>query len=317
MKRDIGFGEASYGIITSLQQLGHVVPFGDPTAAVEISFFHPDWWDFSNPDAHKIGLIPWESSEIPDHWAMHMETADEIWATSEHCARALEKAGVPGPIKVYGHGIGKQWAPRKRERNGPIKFLSVGEPAERKGAQMTLDAFYEVFGKSAEEATLTIKANGYNATRIRNGQDIIYAPQDLPNMRTVVESIDEEDLIQLYYDHDVLIYPSWGEGFGFFPAQALATGMPTICTAAWAPYKDYLNELALSSEVVPTRWPNEHPGLMYKPDFEELKRLLRYTVDNFDHLSEEFYAQSQTFHDEYDWVKLTEEAFRPIVEKFG
>ncbi len=54
----------------------------------------------------------------------------------------------------------------------------------------------------------------------------------------------------MYHQHDVMIYPTYGEGFGFIPFQALATGMPVISTHEWADYKKYLGPLKLNSTLI-------------------------------------------------------------------
>ena len=316
---DIGFGVAYEGMTGALKKLGHEVVINDPTALVEVSFAHPEWFFWSNPDSYNIGIIPWESSEVPETWFWHLDDANEIWATSPFVASVLETNKVaPAPVKVYLHGINENWMPMKRRRKAgkPLKFLSVGEPSERKGGRDTLQAFYDVFGEDPDYH-LTIKAQEYNSTRIRNERaETIKLPQDQPNIDVILGSISESALISLYLKHDILVYPSWGEGFGLIPFQALATGMPTICTSAWAPYEKYLGSLALSSTPMQTQWELAHPGMMYRPDYEHLKELMRYAADTFDDRAEEYYAQAPAIHAEYDWLKLTEEAFRPIVEKF-
>jgi len=56
-----------------------------------------------------------------------------------------------------------------------------------------------------------------------------------------------ENLVNLYHTHHCLVYPTWGEGFGFIPLQGLASGMPTITTYPWANYEKYIGPLKLKS----------------------------------------------------------------------
>jgi len=42
--------------------------------------------------------------------------------------------------------------------------------------------------------------------------------------------IPKDALISLYEHSHCMVYPTTGEGFGLIPFQAIATGMPTICT---------------------------------------------------------------------------------------
>jgi glycosyltransferase involved in cell wall biosynthesis len=117
----------------------------------------------------------------------------------------------------------------------------MGEPAPRKGGQMVFDTFSEVFGIN-ENATLTIKAHGYNTVR---GRRIYQTSEASPNSRSL--ELDTYQLVDLVQRHDVLLYPSYGEGFGLIPLQAMVTGMPVVCTGAWAPYKAPSNPGASST----------------------------------------------------------------------
>jgi glycosyltransferase involved in cell wall biosynthesis len=45
------------------------------------------------------------------------------------------------------------------------------------------------------------------------------------------KTLPEEDLRKLYYYCDAFVYPSLGEGFGFPPRNAVATGLPTLVTS--------------------------------------------------------------------------------------
>jgi len=42
--------------------------------------------------------------------------------------------------------------------------------------------------------------------------------------------IPKHALVSLYENSHCMVYPTTGEGFGMIPFQAIATGMPTICT---------------------------------------------------------------------------------------
>jgi hypothetical protein len=56
---------------------------------------------------------------------------------------------------------------------------------------------------------------------------------------------------------------------------------------------------------------------MYKPNVESLEDQMVYAVINFKTLSGYYYAQSTKIHEEYDWIKLTKNAFSHLEEKFN
>lgn len=308
-----GYGVAAHGMVSSLQRLGHEVPFQDNTAPVEINFSQPYLWNWSSKDSYKIGYAAWESSEIPANWWPGLATADEIWTPSPVIKRWFIQNGLSG-VKVYQHGVDSNiWTRKRRRPTGPIRFLHIGEPAPRKGGQMTYEVFRELFGGSSE-ATLTFKGHGSNRIRGNNNAHIY---KETPNVRVITEEYEEWQMVDLVRRHDVLIYPSYGEGFGLIPLQAMVTGMPVICTEAWAPYKDYLiDELKLESKLAGSPWPDVHTGDMFHPSRNDLVEKMKYTVKNYTGLSAQAFANSFKVEDSYDWDRLTKNAFAHIVEKF-
>lgn len=316
-----GYGVAAQGMVNSLLSLGHSVPYKDASAPVEIAFCQPYLWEWSSKDSYKIGYVPWESTRLPDSWLPHMHRADEIWTTSPWCKLVYEKAGFEN-VRIYEHGVdtGREgWTrKRRRPRNRPqttqeIRFLHIGEPAPRKGGQLVYDTFIDLFGDSPD-VSLTIKTNGYNTIRGKNGN---HPHLGRKNVKLITQEYSSFELVQLVKRHDVLVYPSWGEGFGLIPLQALVTGMPVICTEAWAPYSEFLlPELALGSRLTKSPWPDMHPGLMYEPDAQELADAMALCAapGEYDSLSLMAYANSFKVETAYDWDKVTAKAFEHIFD---
>lgn len=314
-----GYGYAGFKMVTSLQKLGHSVPFGDDSAPVEIAFNQPDHQTWSGTKAYRIQYTPWESTALHPGWLEGFCEADEVWTPSPLIAKWFNEAGVDRDIRVYEHGVDPIWRPRRRRASDKIRFLHHGEPAPRKGGQMALDAFRAAFG-DRDDVHLTFKAHSYSAMRVRDSQgSILGLPHIMyDNVSFFNQEFDlETQLIPMYQMHDVMVYPSYGEGFGLIPLQAMATGAITICTEAWAPYSRFLLDgCKLQSVLGDSPWQELHPGKLFHPNFDHLVETYRYVYDNIDKLREQAYANSFRVHKEYDWLKLTECAFRHIVKKF-
>lgn len=314
-----GFGVAGYGMVTALQRLGHEVPYKDPAAPVEFSFCQPQYWEWASPTSYKIGYVPWESTRLPESWLAPMGRVDEIWATSEWAKLVYEKHGFEN-IRVYEHGVdASEWSrKRRRPENRPegtakFRFLHIGEPAPRKAGQLVYDTFVDLFGDNPD-VTLTIKSNGYNTVRGKNNAHPHIAQK---NVKLLTQEMSTFELVDLVKRHDALVYPSWGEGFGLIPLQALATGMPVICTANWAPYRHLLlPELTLPSRLTPSPWPDMHPGMMYEPDAGRLAEMMKLCANSSEYqtLSARAFANSFKVESEYDWDRLTQEAFQHIFD---
>jgi hypothetical protein len=318
LKNSNGYGYAGLNIVDSLKTLGHIVPYSNAKSPVQLNFAQPEHFKM-HKGQYQIGYTPWESTKIPDRWINMMKACDELWTTSNWCANVFEDNGFKD-IKVYPHGIQDIWKLKKRNEGEVIKFLHVGEPAPRKGGQMVVDAFSQLFGNDPRYS-LTIKAYFNNTTRIYNNyldKNIIGLPHQVyNNINIITEQLSDLELVKLFHDHDVLLYPSYGEGFGFIPLQALATGMPTICTENWAHYKNYLGPLALKSELVDSPWPFPHEGKMFEPEYQHLLEVMRDVVHNFKAYSGYYYAQASKIHKEYNWIQLTNNAFKDVVKKFS
>jgi hypothetical protein len=318
LKNMNGYGYAARNIVSSLKELGHFMPFQDAKSPVQLNFSQPEHFKL-HKNQYQICYTPWESTVIPENWKYFMDHCDEIWTTSNWCAKVFEDNGYKN-VKVFPHGIEDIWKPKRRKESDVIKFLHIGEPAPRKAGQMVVDAFSSIFGNDPRYS-LTIKTYNHNTTRIYNNiidRNIIGLPNEVYNNIYINNSVlNNEELVKLYHDHDVLVYPSYGEGFGFIPLQALATGMPTICTTGWAHYENYLGPLQLKSELINSPWPFPHEGKVFEPNYQHLLELMRDVSLNFKAYSGYYYAQSNKIHEEYNWIQLTNNAFDHIFKKFN
>lgn len=315
-----GYGIAGYNVSSALQRLGHEVPFQDETAPVEIAFSQPIYDSWSSNRQYRIQYTPWESTELPAGWLEGFNKADEVWTPSPLIAQWYKDAGVTQPIKVYEHGIEQIWFgalhQRKRE-DGPFVFLHHGEPAFRKGGQEALNAFRAVFGNSTD-VHLLFKSWGHSRVRAMEDGENIGAPDEVyDNVSIIRTDVPEINLVSLYKHAHAMVYPGWGEGFGLIPLQGMAAGLPTICTEAWAPYKDLLlPDLRLDSTLTDSPWQNVHPGKMFKPDFKNLCEIMKHTYENYDELAGQAYRKAFAVAERYNWDRLTEEAFADITRKF-
>ena len=315
----IGFGYAAQNIVNSLHKLGHEVRWSDPKAQVQLNFTQPHLYKLHR-NQYQIGYTPWESTKIRAEWKDRMNLCNEIWATSDWVADVYKNNGVTKDINVYPHGIEDVWKPYKRVVGDTFRFLHVGEPAPRKGGENVLQAFIKLFGNNPKYR-LTIKA--HNAHTLREYDkfgNAIFPDQKYSNITIITDEYDISNLVNLYHTHHCLVYPTWGEGFGFIPLQALATGMPTITTYPWAQYEDYLVPLKLKSkltnETLPKAVGDAHVGQMFKPDQDHLEKQMLEVTENFRAYSGYYYAQSTEIHEEYDWIKLTKNAFKNLEERF-
>jgi glycosyltransferase involved in cell wall biosynthesis len=304
-----GYGYATRMLMNSLTRLGYEWSENDKSADVEFWFDQPVHWRPSS-DKYVIGYHPWESTLLPPEWRDMMNSCDEIWTPSPVIADWYHRyAGITKPVYVFEHGVGPIWTPYERKAEGTFKYLHIGGEAIRKGMKEILAAHRHLYGHdNTAELNLKMTSEGWRVS-------------GWPNVNIVPDSLELPELVQLYHDNHVFVYPSWGEGFGLTPLQAMATGMPTITLSSWAPYARFLDpNLVVESElsdppeehILYNRWRQIHPGQMWKPDQKSLESAMTYARENYDACVAYAMAQTDEIRAHYDWDRLTEEAFKNL-----
>lgn len=308
-----GYGIAGFNIVTSLQKLGHTVPWDSADAPVQLNFCFPSVFvDHLRPGQYQIHLAVWESTKLQPDWYEILDEVDEIWTASEWCKQIYEDNGFK-VVKVYPHGVETMWKPQKRVVSDKVRFLFEGG-ASRKNAQLVFDAFKTAFGDSNDVELIMKEKYSSDVRKYRSGQ-IVGLPDG--NVKIITKIWEQEQMVQLFHASHVFVSATAGEGFGLPALQSLATGIPTIVTEECAPYKRYLFDLGLESTYIDSPWPEMHPGQVLKPDFDDLVDKLRFTKDNVEQLLPQFHKQAFDVHANYDWLKNTEKAFNDLANRFN
>ena len=133
------------------------------------------------------------------------------------------------------------------------------------------------------------------------------------NIRVIESFITTEQVNGLYDLCDAFVYPSWGEGFGFNPLQAMAKGIPTICTSGWASYARYIT-MPIDSKWEESPWPAIHPGFLLKPDYSQLKIFMEDVADDYEYYSSLAYKNAFLIHKDYNWQKVSKPAIKRLRE---
>jgi glycosyltransferase involved in cell wall biosynthesis len=306
IRNNDGYGYGTERILASLRNLGYEVTENDASADVGFVFNQPHHAKYYG-NQYRIILHPWESTLLMPDWPGIMNDCDEVWSPSPLIgAWYQEYNGIVKPIYTYEHGIDSVWEVRPRPVKDTIKFLHVGGEAYRKGMPETLKAFRAAFpdpAKAGVEITYKIGVAGFNLDHHRG-------------TNTISGKMPFNELLDLHYQHNIFVYPSWGEGFGFNPFQAMATGMPTIVTGAWAPYERFIDpELNVKTHFAPSPWPRVHPGEMFQPDFDDLVDKMRWAVENYDSVHTTAQAVAPLIHKEYAWDTVTKSTFEALEKR--
>lgn len=111
--------------------------------------------------------------------------------------------------------------------DGTIKLLFPGTFYMKGG--MELAHAYEVLRDKYSNVNLTV----VTALHMLNKNDAAYL-QSLPGLTLIDAKLNEQQMIDIYCSHDILVLPTYREGFGLVLVEAISYGMPLIITDQYA-----------------------------------------------------------------------------------
>ncbi len=170
--------------------------------------------------AHPIER-PWLNEAQRRKCLKEYELADAIQVTSEYARRSFLEVGIPAErLATFRLEVDPRFTrPIVRDPDGVLQIAYVGGLTVAKGVPVLLEAFSRLRGV---EARLTL-VGGWGTRgmrrfleRWRQGDDRI--------------TIGPGDPLVALRSADMYVHPSYHDGFGLAPAEALACGVPVVVT---------------------------------------------------------------------------------------
>jgi glycosyltransferase involved in cell wall biosynthesis len=180
---------------------------------------------------HNVAMPLHEWSEYPRDWINLLNQFDEIWTTTDHIRKLLERGGLKAPSFLLPPALDQEnFIPKSDWKiNGSPSFLFVGESHFRKGNHLLIHGYLKAF-PSPDMARLTIKTS----------PDCQWSsPRE--DITLIKENWDRDRLLAEYPLHDCFVSASLGEGLGLPVAEAIMSELP-ICTNFWGGHKSLLCE---------------------------------------------------------------------------
>ncbi|WP_449255951.1 glycosyltransferase family 4 protein [Bosea sp. (in: a-proteobacteria)] len=125
--------------------------------------------------------------------------------------------------------------PAPRAASGPdgaaLRLLAVGSLIPRKGYDLLVEALAALAGRSW---TLTIAGSPEHAPATAAALRVRIARAGLEDRIRLAGAVSAERLAALYAGADLFVMPSLYEGYGMALTEALAHGLPIVCTRSGA-----------------------------------------------------------------------------------
>lgn len=298
-------GNPQMGIHSFVAPVGHIIcpeiweRYRDPVKARAVPFYE-NFICYSTPESfspravagnitrRSIGFTMFECDRIPDGWVPMLQKVDMLLVPSHFNREVFGKHYPIENIHVAPLGVDYESFPYQERRRGDVlRFLHFSSVCTefRKGADLAYAAFQKAF-PGREDVYLEINCRvpqpGTTAEQAWKTLAI-----DDPRVQLVFNLKTVQELRDLYYTFDCLIYPSRGEGFGLIPLEAMSTGLPAIhtgssgmgefrdlgMTVGYEIKKAQIGRGRLPDEVFQT-WHNT-TGSWYEPNLDELVDRMR------------------------------------------
>jgi glycosyltransferase involved in cell wall biosynthesis len=170
------------------------------------------------------------------------QIADVIWVNSEYSRQTFLNQGFPSCKLVRRHlTVDRRFQPRPVSTSTHENFtiVYVGSVSVSKGVPVLLAAFQKI--KNPKARLILIGGTGSRGMK-QYIRKIIASDGRI--------SMQPGDPLPYFRDANVLVHPSWSDGFGLAPMEAMASRIPVIVTQDTG-MKDYVTE-GLNGWVVPT-----------------------------------------------------------------
>ena len=149
------------------------------------------------------------------------ELADYLLCPSKHVAASFIKYGIPAEkCKVIPYGANIQLFQPKEGEKKKFRILFVGTVGVRKGLVYLFRALEELHGKYDLEC---IVIGGLEEQFRPVFEKYSHLFQHIPN-------VPHKELVNYYSEASVFVFPSIDEGMALVQLEALACGVPVICT---------------------------------------------------------------------------------------
>jgi len=195
-----------------------------------------------HPLAYETGITPADKRKLIAFEMHALEQAEKVIATSKTTAELLQyEYGVPDS-KLTVAEPGTMPAERAQGCGKTLQLLSVGAVIKRKGYTFLIDALSHIRHRDWQ---LTIAGATAHDPIYTNEVRKAILQSGLRSQIELTGAISDDALHALFSKADLFVMPSLFEGYGMVLTEAVARGLPIVCTTGGAMAETVPNEVAI------------------------------------------------------------------------
>lgn len=173
-----------------------------------------------------------------------MRLSDHIITDSAFSKSEIEKyAKLDRPMTVIHLGIDSDFSPNSDNHSESVMrkygivgsfVLYVGSFKAHKNLKGLIEAFFLLVKGGKENLKLVVVGGGQGMRHCEDVKQLCIAYPELEGKLYFVGQVSDEELPHFYRHAELFVFPSFYEGFGLPPLEAMGSGCPTVVARAGA-----------------------------------------------------------------------------------
>jgi glycosyltransferase involved in cell wall biosynthesis len=184
-----------------------------------------------HPLCLEAGLPPARQRQLKDLETAALALARKVVTTSPTTARTLAADFAVPAHKITVAEPGTDPAPRATGTGSPVQLLAVGAVVPRKAYDLLVRALSPLADR---DWRLTIAGPADRSAEALNALRAAMLETGLGHRVTLLGAVDQQRLAELYAKADIFVMSSLYEGYGMVLGEAMARGLPIVCTTGGA-----------------------------------------------------------------------------------